>query len=665
MNFKYFVILEVTTLNNNKKMNKLLLSLLFVVAFTAAFAQNELSRLQVNLQKAQNDTTRVLVYRDLMKYYLYNNPDSSELYKIKAKDLALKINYKQGVALIDILDAINLENQGNFDEAKKILNRSLEVFYHNDYDKGIATTYNQLGVIEAKQSNYKIATNYFLRALTIYERNNDTLGIVQSYLKLGVVNIYIQNFNKSLYFFNTALKLNNGKSFDAELNIYNNIATIYGQQRDFKNAIKFLELAKNKSEKQGGNRAAPHIYLNLGNAYSQLKNKKLASKNYQIALELSKEFNILEDEGRVYFNMALLYEDHEVDKTIEMILKGLDIAKKLNNVNMQEEMYDELYKSYAIKGDYKSAYNALNEYHAIKDSLYSDERKKDVELLQAEYEITKSKSEVKELEFLYNQKKFRNIIYIVLIVAAIIIIIIIAYGSNQRKKLNNQLVNSLHIREKLLSIIAHDLRSPVNNVIGIVDLFDTGTLSEIEKKELLATLKKHVLLTLDTLDTILKWGQTQLRGIVVNKVKLNINNVINKNIELLSLTAKQKSIKLSNVSNYTADVIFDDDHINFILRNLISNAIKFSRVNTEIIIDAENIDHYLRISIKDSGLGMDQKIINSLFTTNQIVKYGTENEKGSGLGLLLCREFIEANGGKIEVISELNVGSTFYVYILL
>ncbi len=644
-------------------MKRILLCLLFVVTFSCSYAQNELQRLEQNLIKAEDDTTRVLVYRDLMKYYIYNNPDSSEFFREKAKTLALKIDYEKGVALVEILEAINHETAGNFAEATKLLKKSLETFYHLNFYKGIASAYNQLGVIEAKQSNYKIATNYFLRALTIYERTKDTAGVVQTYIKLGVVNIYIQNFNKSLYFFNTALKLNNGKSYDAELNIYNNIATVYGQQRDFKNAIKYLELAIKKTEKYGGNRANPHVYLNLGNAYSQLKNKKLARENYDIALALCKEFNIVEDEARVYFNMALLFDDKEVDKTIDMINKALVIAKKLNHVNMQEEMYDELYKSYEMKGDYKSAYNALKEYHVIKDSLLSDERKKDVELLQADYEISKSKAEVKELEFQYKQKKFRNIIYIVLIVGSVIIIIIITIGSNHRKKLNNQLIHSLHVREKLLSIIAHDLKSPINNVVSIVDLYETGSLDENEKNKLLTTLKKHVLITLDTLETILKWGQSQLRGINVNKILLNINNVINKNIELLSLTAQQKSITLINKSTYQSNITFDEDHINFIIRNLIANAIKFSKNNTEIIIDSEKIDHYLRVSITDSGVGMDQKIINTLFTNDQIVKYGTDNEKGSGLGLLLCKEFIEANDGKIEVISELNIGSTFYIYI--
>lgn len=644
-------------------MKKILLCLLFIVTLTCAYAQNDLQRLENNLNKAKDDTTRVLVYRDLMKYYIYNNPDSSEIYRNKAKELALKINFEKGVALIEVLEAINYETAGNFIEATKLLKKSLETFYHLNYYKGIASAYNQLGVIEAKQSNYKIATNYFLRALTIYERTKDTLGVVQSYLKLGVVNIYIQNFNKSLYFFNTALKLNNGKSTDAELNIYNNIATVYGQQRDFKNAIKYLELAIQKTEKYGGNRANPHVYLNLGNAYFQLKDKKEARKNYEIALELCKEFNIVEDEARVYFNMALLFDDNEVDKTIDMINKALVIAKKLNHVNMQEEMYDELYKSYEMKGDFKSAYNALKEYHVIKDSLFSDERRKDVELLQADYEISKSKADVKELEYQYKQKEFRNIIYIVLIAASIIIIIIIAIGSNHRKKLNNQLVHSLHVREKLLSIIAHDLKSPINNVISIVDLFESGGLDEKEKNNLLSTLKKHVLITLDTLETILKWGQSQLLGINVHKIQLRINDVINKNIELLKLSAKQKSITLINNSGYQSNVVFDEDHINFIIRNLIANAIKFSKNNSEIIIDSEKIDHYLRVSITDSGIGMDQKIIESLFTNDQVVMYGTDNEKGSGLGLLLCKEFIEANDGKIEVKSELNVGSTFYIYI--
>lgn len=644
-------------------MRRILICLLLLVAVTFAYAQNELKRLEINLQKAKDDTTRVLVYRDLMKYYIYNNPDSSEFFRLKAKELAQEIKFEKGIALVEILEAINYETAGDFKEASKLLKRSLETFYHYNFYKGIASAYNQLGVIEAKQSNYKVATNYFLRALTIYERTKDTPGVVQSYLKLGVVNIYIQNYNKSLFFLNTALKLNDGKSFDAELNIYNNIATVYGQQRDFKNAIKYLELAKNKTEKYGGNKANPHIYLNLGNAYSQLKNKKLARENYEIALSLCKEFNIVEDEARVYFNMALLFDDNELDKTIDMINRALVIAKKLNHVNMQEEMYDELYKSYEMKGDYKSAYKALKEYHVIKDSLFSDERKKDVELIQAEYEISKSKADVKELEFQYKQKEFRNIMYIILIVASLIIIVIIARASIHRKKLNNELVHSVHVREKLLSIIAHDLKSPINNVIGIVDLFETGTLDDKEKNNLLITLKKHVLITLDTLETMLKWGQTQLRGINVHKIHINIDSVINKNIELSKLTAKQKSISLINNSTYKSDIVFDEDHLNFIIRNLIANAIKFSKNNSQIIIDSEKIDHYLRVSIKDTGIGMDQKIIESLFTNDQVVKYGTENEKGSGLGLLLCKEFIEANEGKIEVVSQLNIGSTFYIYL--
>lgn len=653
-------------INNTQQpynMRKSLLSLLFLVIIINAFAQQDINNIQLKLKNAKHDTSRVEVLRDIMKYYVTNDPDSFAHYSEIAKELANKIQYPKGIAMIKELDAINFENVGDYENATKLLKQSLETYYHVNHTKGIANVFNRLGVIEAKQSNYKVALNHFLRSLVINEKNKDTAGIVQNYIRLGLVNVYLGNSNKAKYFFNTALELNAGKNLDAEISIYNNFGTLYGRIRDFKSASKYLELAKIKIEKQQHSAANDFLYINLGNVYYQLNNKKLAEQNYKKALQIAKQFNILEGEARAYFNMALLYGESDVDKTIELINQAIEIADKLNNYSMKEEMYDELYKSYEMKGDYRSAFDALKKFHAISDSLASDERKKDVELLQADFEVSKSKAELKELEFLYKQKEFRNIIYIVLILAAIIIIVILMYGSNQRKKLNNKLLESIHIREKLLSIIAHDLKSPINNVAGIIDLYEMGGLEEKDKNDLLSTLKKHVLITTETLDTILKWGQTQLRGITVNKVKINLTKLIDKNIELLNLSAKQKSINLVNNLNFQDEISFDEDHMNFIFRNLIANAIKFSKINSDIEISSKRIDNYLRVSVKDSGVGMDQRVLDSLFTNNQIVNYGTQNEKGSGLGLTLCKEFVEANNGKIEVESQLNIGSTFHVYI--
>jgi signal transduction histidine kinase len=176
-----------------------------------------------------------------------------------------------------------------------------------------------------------------------------------------------------------------------------------------------------------------------------------------------------------------IYNNPDSSEYYRVIAKNLALKIQFDKGVALIEILEAI--NYENSGDFKSAYIALKEYHIIKDSLLSDERKKDVELLQADYEISQSKAEVKELEYQYKQNQFRNIIYILVIVASIIIIIIIAYGSNYRKKLNSQLIQSLHVRDKLLSILAHDLKSPINNVISIVDLFETDTLSENEKKE--------------------------------------------------------------------------------------------------------------------------------------------------------------------------------------
>lgn len=643
-------------------MKKSLLSLLFLVISFCIYAQKDVNKFYQNYINAKHDTSRVLALNDLLKYYIVNNPDSFTHYNLIAKELATKIKYEKGIALINEVESLNYENSGDYETAIKMLKKSLNTYYKINYTSGISNTYNKLGVIEAKQSNYKVAMNYFLRGLVINEKNKDTAGIVQSYIRLGLVNMYLDNTKKAECFFNTALKLNKN-NVEAEVAIYNNFGTLYGRNDDLKNAIKYLELARLTTEKQQHSAANDFLYINLGNVYYQLNNNKLAEQNYKKALQIAKQFNIKEGEARAYYNMALLYNETDVDKNIDLIQQALKIANQLNDYTMKEEFYGQLLKSYEKIGDYKSAFNAFKAYYEASDSLASDERKKDVELLQADFEVSKSKAEIKELEFLYKQKEFRNIIYIVLILAAIIIIVILMYGSNQRKKLNNQLVESIRIREKLLSIIAHDLKSPINNVAGIIDLYEMGGLEEKDKNDLLSTLKKHVLITTETLDTILKWGQTQLRGITVNKVKINLTKLIDKNIELLNLSAKQKSINLVNNLNFQDEISFDEDHMNFIFRNLIANAIKFSKINSDIEISSKRIDNYLRVSVKDSGVGMDQRVLDSLFTNNQIVNYGTQNEKGSGLGLTLCKEFVEANNGKIEVESQLNIGSTFHVYI--
>ena len=189
-------------------MKRILYLLILSLIPSISFAQNEKKLLDIALKDSQNDTQRVLIYRDYLRYYLYKNTDSATHYANLAKSLAKKIKYERGIALIYAAEATIAESKGQLDDARTLSKKALELFYHLDLYDGVAGIYNSLGILEAKQTNYKLAANYFFRALNIYDKHNDEDGKIQCYLKIGTLNIYLGNFDKSIYYFNKAKKLN-------------------------------------------------------------------------------------------------------------------------------------------------------------------------------------------------------------------------------------------------------------------------------------------------------------------------------------------------------------------------------------------------------------------------------------------------------------------------
>ncbi len=635
---------------------------LFLITNNPLYAQNELQLLSKALAEASQDTQRVLIYRDYLKYYLYKNTDSASHYANLAKTLANKIKYERGIALIYAAEATIADSKGQLDDARALSKKALELFYHLDLYDGVAGIYNSLGILEAKQTNYKLAANYFFRALNIYDKHNDKDGQIQCYIKIGTLNIYLGNFEKSIYYFNKAKKLNAGKNKEVELGIYNNLGTVYGIQSNFNEAIKYLKLSKIISDEIGGNRATSQLLMNIGIAYYQLRQPDSAKKYYNEALAIANKFLIIEDKAQILFNIGIMYEDTDIKKALQYMDSSLVIARKLQKKPLEAEIHNAQHLLKKEMGDFKGALESLSNFHTVMDSIKRDENKRDVDLLQSNFELDKSRTEVKELELINQQKELQNSIYILMIIAIVAILIIVTFFAINRNKLNNKLVHSIHVRDKLLSIIAHDLKSPINNIVGLLDLFESGELNEEDKYELLKTLKNHTVLTLETLENILKWGQAQIRGIHVEAREVNLDEVVQKNIELLRITAIQKGITIKYQNTNESTAFIDADHINFIIRNLLSNALKFSNRSSEVIIQHSvdgNSKHVIKVI--DQGMGMASSTLNALFTDDPDLKYGTGNEKGSGLGLMLCKEFIEANNGEIIVESVLGKGSNFTI----
>jgi len=217
-------------------------------------------------------------------------------------------------------------------------------------------------------------------------------------------------------------------------------------------------------------------------------------------------------------------------------------------------------------------------------------------------------------------------------------------------------------KDKFFSIIAHDLKNPFITILGFCDLLlsDFADLSEEEKLFYIQEMKQSANLNHNLLQNLLQWSRSQTGRLEYNPCKINLQDLIKEIFLLLRKTSENKEIRLADEIPPALQVTADEDMLNTVLRNLLTNAIKFSNKGSEISVKAVAKDKFVELSVTDSGIGMDQKQIDNLFKLDAMHSTsGTENEQGTGLGLILCKEFIEKSGGKIWVESEVGKGSKF------
>ncbi len=218
-------------------------------------------------------------------------------------------------------------------------------------------------------------------------------------------------------------------------------------------------------------------------------------------------------------------------------------------------------------------------------------------------------------------------------------------------------------KDKFFSIIAHDLKSPFNGILGFSEILkneaqDLDIDSIIEYSDIVHSSAQQ---TFSLLENLLDWAKTQSDGFPFLPKKTSINNLVTNEIKQLKHNADQKNISLVNGTNEEIIITADEKMISTVIRNLISNAIKFTPNNGSVQVEAIMKIDRVEVLVSDSGIGMNNKTIEKLFKIeNSFTNLGTENEKGSGLGLIICKEFVEKHRGKILAESEIGKGSRFY-----
>lgn len=217
-------------------------------------------------------------------------------------------------------------------------------------------------------------------------------------------------------------------------------------------------------------------------------------------------------------------------------------------------------------------------------------------------------------------------------------------------------------KDKLFSIIAHDLRSPFSAFIGLTEIIeeDFDDMEPEEVKTLLAELNKSAKGVYGLLENLLNWSRLQTGRMEYFPEFISPVDSLNKTLSLFEGTAKQKRISLTSCIHPVSRIYADKNMVETVLRNLVSNAIKFTKEDGEVVIALSGGDDVVEFSVKDSGVGIDKETLAKFFRTDAMHSTkGTNNETGSGLGLLLCKELVERNKGSIRVESELGVGTKF------
>ncbi len=216
-------------------------------------------------------------------------------------------------------------------------------------------------------------------------------------------------------------------------------------------------------------------------------------------------------------------------------------------------------------------------------------------------------------------------------------------------------------KDKMLAALAHDIRGPIASIAAMVSIFEY-TDDDPEIATALTTLKHQVGNVNNLLNNMLLWSSRSFNNVCPDTIEpVDIFPCIKENLELLDISLKQKNINTINKIDKSVFIKANKDQVNFVLRNIISNAVKFTHINGEILLEYKEHKHSVAITIADSGIGMTLNQIHTLFTSEHKSTYGTEKEKGFGLGLLLSKEYIEANEGTMAIKSKVDKGTAITI----
>ncbi|PZX52442.1 signal transduction histidine kinase [Algoriphagus ratkowskyi] len=600
---------------------------------------------------------RLTVLNELSTYLREIEQQEAFDYALEAEKLAQSLSNKSGEAKakenIGWIYYRRGKWQKTFDYSKDAYFLAIE----GDDKETAARVMNSMGALYFEQQNYELSNEQFKKAYAISNEVGDLYTMIRSLNNIAFSFLRLNELDSAMFYVLKAINTNLQAGSPYLLSFSNRlVGNIYYQRNQLDSAEIIYEKAIENGKSQGLDNFTASVLNLLGKTY--LENGKL------------------ENARRVLF-------------------EGLELSR-------QNDIYEELAKGnqylaayFAQIGDFKKAFEYQSQFVSLNDSLENIASRDRLSLMQgmfqddldqSELDLLVAQNETQATALASNQ---RTILLVSLSSLLVFVFLVWLFYLNRNiKKYNANLIlqkqqihkqnadleaKSLQLGEinqtknKLFSILGHDLKGPVGQVKSIVDLLIDGHLNQEEFDELIQNLKKDVDSVYFTLNNTLKWSVAQMEGFKLQKRNFNLSKLVNTTITLINPELKRKSLEIDNTSLLTdVEIYADRDLIEVVIRNILSNAVKFSKSGDVIKLSVELDNDMISWCVKDNGGGMKEEQINELLSSEYVIsnsKLGTKMEKGSGLGLQICKEFTRMNGGELTIKSKVGDGTKVCVKI--
>lgn len=673
---------------------KRLIPLVALLSVIFSFSQTKkIDSLTLQLAYQSQDTVKIKTSLHLIDELIKaNQPQKAFAYISETEQLSRKLSNSEGIAEVAFYKGFLYTQKDDYINAIDNLNESKTHYLKLHDTLGLAKVCSTIGHIEFKRGNYEKGLDHIIWAVNIFEKNNFKQGLNRAYPNLAQAYTKSQELEKALEFRLKSLKIQ--EHFKDTLGIKTSsrdVADLFSKRKEHRKAIEYYERVLLLSTSDETDLLKGLVLARIGTEYLQFNAYDKAEEYLTESLIYNRTHN--NHEGILIALNGLGLLNLKLKKIIPaetFINEAYQVALKIDNKPELLKSYKSLMELNSIKKNHQSAFQWQTEYFHLKEVLnqistpllpYKQSNFQDVFFNNSPAPAPLIKTQIQNKTAQIESLKIISYGLVAAFITSLTILLLIylkkksSVKYTQEVEAKNRKIQLQHdailkqttnleeinkVKDRLFSIVSHDLKDSISSIKGFLDLLQDESISKEEFNELIPELSENANSASLLLFNLLNWSKSQMQNLEPNPEMFNIQEIFRTKLHLIEQQVQKKNISIIDRSQREY-IYADKSMVEIIIQNLIANAIKFSKSGDSITIS--NRAHHGKsvICIEDTGVGISQDNLAKLFQNNNFTTLGTKNEKGTGLGLTICKELVELNSGKIWVESTIDVGTKFCI----